>query len=118
MPTTQKRQRLTDQTREITDSENIYDQTVSTNCRILLPGKWERLPQAVPMIQERCSQPEVVAICLEAVLVHVNACRVSVAGTVNDPHDRSSDQLQLSYLGSVCDKRGRGNRKMSNASSH
>ena len=52
------------------------------------------------MIQERCSQPEAVAIRLEAVLVHVNACRVSVAGTVNDPHDRSSDQtsIELSRL--------------------
>ena len=76
MPT-QRSQGWTDQTRENADGEIIQDKTVSTRQIagiILLPRKWERLPQALHTTQERCSQPEAVAIRLEAVPVHVNAC--------------------------------------------
>ena len=86
-------QRLTDQTRENTDSENIHDKTVSTR---LLPGKWERLPQALHTTQERCSQPEAVATRLEAVPFHVNACHVIVEVRVCNPTDRSAEiQIEL-----------------------
>ena len=56
---------------------------------ILLPEKWERLPQALHTKQERCSQLEVVAIRLEAVPVHVNTCH----------GHRRSHRFQLSYRG-------------------
>ena len=76
MPT-QRKPGLTNQTRENADGEIIHDKTVSTRQiagTILLPGKWERLPQALHAIQERCSQPEALTTRLEAVPAHVNAC--------------------------------------------
>ena len=49
------------QTKENADSEIIHDKTDSITRQIagtiLLPGKWERLPQALHTTQERCSQP-------------------------------------------------------------
>ena len=86
-------QRLIDQTRENTDSENNHDKTVSTRQIVgyysLESGSGShRRPLST---QERCSQPEAVATRLEAVLVHVNACHVIVAVTVCDPTDRSAE---------------------------
>ena len=68
MPT-QRKPRLTNQTREKAEGEIIHDKTVSTRQiagTILLPGKWERLPQALHTIRERCGQPEAVTTRLEA----------------------------------------------------
>ena len=77
-------QRLTDHPGKNRQRE-VYDKLFQPdNYGILLPGEWERLPQALHTTQERCN-------ILEADPVHVNTCDVSVAVRICNSTDRSAE---------------------------
>ena len=65
-------QGLIDQTKGKKDSEIIHDKTDSTPRQIagtiLLPGKWDRLPQALHTTQERCSHLQIFNLTLSTEL--------------------------------------------------